>query len=350
MASNPDSAIPEIDLEPYLARGDASSCREVARAVQEIGVVILRDPRIPEGLPARMRELFLAYYRLPASVKRAHERVDRHHQIGWTPPFTESARERAEERARVPADHAPHPHPGRDPKERYSIPVGPAPSRTAFPEYNEKTGVVPDELPEWERLTSEWSDVMLAAVRTAVGMATRGFGCEDPDVFTRLLERGPHLLAPTGCDLEKYGTPGTVHAAFHTDMGFATIHGRSNHPGLFVWTRDLRRVPARLPDDGCLLLQVGKQWQICTGGAAHAGFHEVVATTETHERAVREIIAGSAPWRVSLTLFCHVASDLWLKPYDVFDTEDARAAYPPILAGARMKRQLLRSGLAPSAG
>jgi hypothetical protein len=69
--------------------------------------------------------------------------------------------------------------------------------------------------------------------------------------------QGPHLLAPTGSDLSRYGE-GTVFAGYHYDLNVMTIHGKSRFPGLFIWLRDGTRVPVRVPD-GCLLLQVGKQ-------------------------------------------------------------------------------------------
>ncbi len=39
------------------------------------------------------------------------------------------------------------------------------------------------------------------------------------------------------------------------DLNFMTIHGRSRFPGLFIWTRDGKRVLVRVPP-GCLLIQV----------------------------------------------------------------------------------------------
>lgn len=69
--------------------------------------------------------------------------------------------------------------------------------------------------------------------------------------------QGPHLLAPTGSDLSRYGK-GTVFAGYHYDLNVMTIHGKSRFPGLFIWLRDGTRVPVKVPD-GCLLLQVGKQ-------------------------------------------------------------------------------------------
>lgn len=61
---------------------------------------------------------------------------------------------------------------------------------------------------------------------------------------------------------------------YHYDLNFLTVHGKSRFPGLFVWRRDGRRVPVRVPE-GCLLVQAGKQLEILTGGEVMAGMHEV---------------------------------------------------------------------------
>ena len=45
-----------------------------------------------------------------------------------------------------------------------------------------------------------WGSKMLVALETAAEMAARGFGLE-PDAFTRRMQLGPHLLAPTGASL-----------------------------------------------------------------------------------------------------------------------------------------------------
>ena len=65
-------------------------------------------------------------------------------------------------------------------------------------------------------------------------------------------------MAPTGSDLSKYGDLNNVFAGYHYDLNFLTIHGRSRFPGLFIWLKDGRKVPVKVPE-GCLLLQVGKQ-------------------------------------------------------------------------------------------
>ena len=56
------------------------------------------------------------------------------------------------------------------------------------------------------------------------------------------MTNGPHLLAPTGSDMSKFGTIGTVFAGFHYDLNFLTIHGKSNYPGLYIWLRNGTRM------------------------------------------------------------------------------------------------------------
>lgn len=70
--------------------------------------------------------------------------------------------------------------------------------------------------------------------------------------------QGPHLLAPTGSDLSRYGKLNSVFAGYHYDLNFLTIHGRSRFPGLFIWLKNGRKVAVKVPE-GCLLLQAGKQ-------------------------------------------------------------------------------------------
>lgn len=52
-----------------------------------------------------------------------------------------------------------------------------------------------------------------------------------------MMLHAPHLLAPTGSDLNKYKL-GTIFAGYHYDLNFITIHGKSRFPGLFAWLRD----------------------------------------------------------------------------------------------------------------
>eukprot|EP00882_Tetradesmus_deserticola_P029312 GHRQ01032823.1.p1 GENE.GHRQ01032823.1~~GHRQ01032823.1.p1 ORF type:complete len:134 (+),score=65.02 GHRQ01032823.1:733-1134(+) len=119
----------------------------------------------------------------------------------------------------------------------------------------------------------DWGSKLLIAVEAVAAMAALGFGLP-PDAFTSRLALGPHLLAPTGSDLQQHRQPGTVLAGYHYDLNFITIHGRSRFPGLSVWLADGRRLPVSIPP-GCLLCQAGKQLEWLTGGHVRAGMHEV---------------------------------------------------------------------------
>ena len=67
---------------------------------------------------------------------------------------------------------------------------------------------------------------------------------------------------------------GTALAGYHYDLNFLTIHGKSRFPGLYVWLRNGKRVPVKVPP-GHLIVQAGKQIEYLTAGHVLAGFHEV---------------------------------------------------------------------------
>jgi len=121
------------------------------------------------------------------------------------------------------------------------------------------------------------------------------------------------LLAPTGSDLVRNDV-GTTLAGFHYDIAFLTIHGKSRFPGLYVWLRNWKKVPVKIPK-GCLLLQAGSSFEHITGGYVLAGYHEVIYTEDT-KKAMQ--VASEDPdrimWRVSSTLFSHFRHDTDLSP------------------------------------
>jgi isopenicillin N synthase-like dioxygenase len=185
-----------------------------------------------------------------------------------------------------------------------------------------------------------WGTLMLGAITTLSEMCALGFGF-NVDTFTKLMKYGPHLLAPTGGDLghEKYGKLGTVFANYHYDLNFLTIHGRSRYPGLFIWTREGKRYPVKVPN-GCLLVQAGKQFEWLTGGFVLAGFHEVIVSSDTLIAVQKAKEEKRSLWRVSSTLFSHIASDNTLQPLGDFSTEESRKKYPITKAGDQVQQEL----------
>lgn len=347
------ASIPCVQIHSFLEDPSSAAAREdcvqVAEALSDIGVIRLRHPHNDSALTERLRRRSIDFYRLPSVVKAQFDRPETGRNSGWAPPFTEQPGPREEVRARIRPEHAPMPLVGRDPKERYMLPVGEMPEQTNFAAYNLKEAVYPDGFADWVKDAQTWGDQALEIVFALVRMATIGLGVKDADLFTRLMRGGPHLFGPTGCDLSQHGRPGTVIAGFHTDMGFGTIHAPSNCPGLRVWTRSLERIDVNMAPDE-LLFQAGRQFEICTGGVVHAGFHEVVANERMQPFIEAELAQGRVPWRTSVTMFCHVASDYMLQPYDKFDTPEAREKYRDdiMLAGKRMERQLRKRGLEPA--
>ncbi len=77
-----------------------------------------------------------------------------------------------------------------------------------------------------------------------------------------------------------------------------------------------------------------------TGGYVRAGFHEVVVSKETLEAIERRSAKNESLWRVSSTLFSHIASDWIMEPLDAFKTQETSKMYPAILAGDHVQAEL----------
>jgi isopenicillin N synthase-like dioxygenase len=240
--------------------------------------------------------------------------------------------------AKMPLEDRPNVPQQADVKWRFFTRIGERPKMTRFKELNADPVVPAAFAGEWENLTTSWGSKLIATVHTVAEMLAVGFGL-DKDIFTQRMRLGAHLLAPTGVDLEKYGSVGTVVAGYHYDLNFLTIHGKSRYPGLSIWLKNGKKVSVRIPD-GCLLIQAGKQMEWLTGGVIKAGFHEVVCTEETINAAEKAKTEGRPAWRVSSTVFSQIASDEILRPLDTFATPESLEAYPPTPAGKYVEEEL----------
>ena len=80
----------------------------------------------------------------------------------------------------------------------------------------------------------------------------------------------------------------------------------------------------------------------------HAGMHEVVVLPETIAAAERQQAAGRPTWRISSTLFAHVASSRELRPLGDFATDESLQKYAPISAGDQVISVLKKINLADS--
>lgn len=330
-----------INFEPFLKDKSSTEaleeCKKLAQNIKDTSCLCVKDPRVSEEDNQKFLDMMERYYDQPTELKMKDVHPELSYQLGATPEGTEVPRDHKNVIQSYSKDNSAHLPTGADPKWRYFWRIGERPKDTKFPELNAPP-VIPTNFPDWTTVMDKWGNLMMQAVKTVCEMLAVGLDLPI-DTFTNLMNNGPHLLAPTGSDLNKFNKVDTIMAGFHYDLNFLTIHGKSRFPGLFIWLRDGTRVPVKVPD-GCLLLQAGKQLEWLTGGVITAGFHEVIVTPDTLA-AVEKAKAENRPaWRVSSTLFSHVASDQTLKPLGHFATEDNLKKYPPTLAGEQVSEEL----------
>jgi len=211
---------------------------------------------------------------------RGEELVDCRPELSYQTGVTPSSLERARDHHKIveglPEEDRPLSKfpPELDAKWRFFWAIGERPAELE----NDIPKVIPANFPEWEKKMDTWGGFMLNGAFAAAEMAAVGMGL-NPDTFTSRMQQGPHLLAPTASDLQKFDV-GTAFAGFHYDLNFLTIHGKSRYPGLFIWLRNWKKMACKIPN-GCLLMQAGIMFEQLTGGHVHAGFHEVMYTEAT---------------------------------------------------------------------
>ncbi|KAJ6648473.1 hypothetical protein Bhyg_03703, partial [Pseudolycoriella hygida] len=324
--------IPIIDVQEYMSnpKGAKDQCRKVVESLHQHGILIVKDVRASEEDNATFLNMMERYFE--QSDFKTDARPDLNFQVGVTPELKERPRNHCERIANLEANHQPVTlcPPELDKKSRFYWRIGERPENTKFKELNAEP-VIPKGFPEWSNVMNTWGYKMLATLHEIASMVAEGFGLEK-DTFLKMMNFGPHLLAPTGSNFNQHGKLNTVLAGYHYDLDFLTIHGKCRFPGLYIWLKDGRKMLVRVPD-GCLLVQAGKQMEYLTGGYILAGFHEVVVSQETLQAIEKRRSRNESLWRVSSTLFGHIATDLVLEPLETFRTPKSNEMYPAILAG-----------------
>jgi len=338
-------------MSSFLA-GDDRECGSVALALERYGCLVVRDPRVKKEANDRFLSMMERYFE--QSDGKTDARPELHYQIGVTPAFVEVPRNHCDVARSLGSRSLCPPRP--DQKWRFFWRVGDRPNETEFPELNARDEVVPEAFrDEWAPTMNAWGSLLAATAASVAEMLAIGFRLPR-DTFSKLLDKGPHLLAPTGSDLggDRLAT-GAVLAGFHADLNFLTVHGKCRYPGLTVWRRDGAAVKPNVPD-GFLLVQAGKQLEYLTAGRVLAGFHEVVVDDNTIKaRDHNNTKEGNSLWRVSSTCFVHVASDNVLQPLcrptrttsednDCKlldnDDDDTLSSFPPVKAGQQVLDEL----------
>lgn len=390
--------LPVFDLETFLEnpQGCHSLCEAVASCLRSASALVVRDPRIDQAASDTFLDMMEEYFNQSKEEKMADVHPElayqveswrwfcvvvnnrlashlllgpcswtqlsaqckshcvNHHalneQVGATPDHVERPRCLAEPALLSDVGGSDTDLPtrplGADAKWRFFWRVGPRPDTTAYAELNAEPVIPRAFAGRWEPAMDTWGQGLVRTAESVAEIAARGWGLE-PDAFVKRLHLGPHLLAPTGIEIGTSPKVGSVFAGFHTDLNFLTVHGAARYPGLFIWLRNGRRIAVRIPR-GCILLQAGTQLEYLTGGAVRAGYHEVVCVPEALEAAERAKFAGRPPWRVSSTVFAHLASDTVLQPLGAFDTPESRLRYPPIPTGKKVQQDLAVINLASS--
>jgi isopenicillin N synthase-like dioxygenase len=318
-----------IELKCYLDNPTSeeaiAECKRVAQIFQKTGALALRDPRVSFADNNAFLDLVEKYFEQNPEVKKKDARPELHYQVGVTPEGVEKPRctfdancqkivhtLEGENKPRMPTEA--------DVKWRFFHKLGERPTNTSFASLNSEN-VIPDAFRDnWVPTMESWGKKLLEAGITLSEMAAIGFGLPK-NTFTDLLKFGPHLLAPTASDLNKYGKLGQILAGFHQDLNFVTLHGKSRFSGLYIWLRNGTKMPVAIPD-GCLLAQAGMQFEYLTGGAVVAGYHEVVVNEKTLEAVARARQNSTSMWRISSTVFVHVASDQHLRPLIQITSEE----------------------------
>mmetsp|Transcript_6795 Transcript_6795/g.12218 ORF Transcript_6795/g.12218 Transcript_6795/m.12218 type:complete len:352 (+) Transcript_6795:42-1097(+) len=342
-------SIPIIDIDLYVTSKPISqsevpppiqqSCESLASSLIQYGAVIIQDSRVNATDNDKYITMMQKYFDQPREIKVKDARPDLSYQVGVTPDGIEKARDHTEYiNKRLDEENKPHPlsvSQAADPKWRFFWRL-----------YDQERlggnaiNVVPKAFEqEWASTMNGWGYKMLQAVYDATEMLALGLGME-ADSLTQYLQGGNHLLAPTGSDLSNL-TKDVVLAAFHYDLNFLTIHGAASHPGLFIWTREGKRLAVKVPK-GCLLIQAGIQVEILTGGKVQRGFHEVIVTEDalTIAQNNKQLNKPCGVWRVSSTVFSHVASDKVLKPLIGAEDSEVASKYPPIRAEDQVRAEL----------
>lgn len=331
---------PIVDLTEFLKTGEKNAeCDKISSLLEQYGILIIKDPRVHQEDQDTFLDMMENYFEQDEEKKLNDIKKELSYQVGTTPTGIEKARNHCSKVAKLADGNQPVTlcPPEVDPKWRFFWRMGTQPKETAFKQLNADP-VLPPAFPQWETVMNKWGGLMLAAVTTVAEMTALGYDMPK-DEFTKRMNHGPHLLAPTGSNFYKLGKKDTVMANYHYDLNFLTIHGRSRFPGLYVWTRDGNKMAVKVPPN-CLLVQTGKQAEWLTGGKILAGYHEVVVSDRTMTFIEKAKAEKRSLWRISSTLFSHIASDQDLEPIGKFANDEANTKYPKTKAGTQVSQEL----------
>jgi len=330
--------IPIININKVLKnKYNKNDCNKLIESLRKYGILIIKDSKVNKNDNEKFLNIMETYYENTDFI--TDTRPEYNYQVGVTPEFTELPRNHCNkvdllDNENKPATLCP---PELDIKSRYLWRIGNRPNITNFPDLNSEQ-VIPNNLINWENIMDNWGNKMLNTIKDIVYIMEIGLNLKY-NTLSKLLHNGPHLLAPTGSNFNKYNKLNTVLAGYHYDISLLTIHGKSRFPGLYIWLNNGKKLLVQIPD-GCLLVQAGKTLEYLTGGYIQAGFHEVIICKETIDKIKEKKEKKESLWRVSSTLFSHIASDVIIEPLKQFRTDNNIEIYKPMYSGNFIKDEL----------
>ena len=335
--------IPTIDLGVLRSGADAAqrAAASLIEGLSTFGLVYVSGHGMQAADLEDFYTEFIDFTEAPDAEKRALGGEDIWHQRGWTPPSTEKA----------VAGGQP------DFKECYF--AAPMPLDAAcIDEYPEifAPNVWPEDRPAFEARYMHLGQSLHAVGSALLEGIERGLDLAKGELIDRI-EGGSHVtralryLALNAEQIEHK----VVWGEEHTDFNLLTIlpGGRFYDPqgaqcaspdpsaGLYLRSRPTPEKPAGervrgTPPKGCIVVQVGQQLEILTGGRLLATPHVITAPK----------FEGYT--RCSMAHFIHLHPLQLLRPLPPFATDEARAAYrPSVLAGTYSLKTLVDIGLAP---
>jgi isopenicillin N synthase-like dioxygenase len=309
-----------------------SFINDLIKSLHTTGILIVKVPSLNQSHNDSFLDLMEKYYEQPNYIKMNDSRPELSYQVGVTPENTEISTCSQDPKCLENLDlsmsneNKPIIHFSTDPKWRYMWNIN----------FNSEKNVIPEAFKDcWQKTMDNWGNNLLDVIIKVTFLLEKGLGLIEGSLVSRLCG-GKHLLAPTGVDVLTYNKLNTVYASYHKDISFFTIHGKSRFPGLYVWTRDAKKIPVKIPD-GCLLLQVGEQLEWLTGGFFYSGFHEVICDENTLKALENAQINSKSTWRVSSTVFSHVDQNKYLEP---LIKPSNNKQYPKITAGEYLSNEL----------
>lgn len=332
MMTSSDS-IPLLDLEHW----DEEADRLLVESLSEFGLAHIAGHGIPECLLSDFYTGFREVLRRPVAEKSSWGGAETWFQRGWTPPDTERA---------VVADGQP------DFKECYFVaPVATDPEcNWEHPEIY-ASNVWPDDSEGFKSLYLRLGLCLHENGLRLLESIARGLGLS-VDVFTKTTLGGPHVtralkyleLTQAQCD------GGVLWGEEHTDFNLLTLlpGGRfydqneiqiptpDTQAGLYLRTRSGRKVRGGAPK-GAIVVQVGQQLEILTGGKLLATPHVVTAPR------------SPGFTRCSTAHFVHMHAHEMVRPLPAFSNRESVMSYaPPVLSGTYGLKTLVDIGLAPA--